>query len=257
MNKKSQNLLITLLFIFTGCISPANSALIKEPPTDLFVKIFKQLEIKICSKKEKNKCEIKKLQSTGSGLIIKISKNKEVVLTAGHVCNSKDQISFENFKNNKEISYSWIEFITVLDRNKRIHQGHVILDTHLSDGFPDLCALYVPSLKYLSKNSNIEISKKAPKIGEEVIYIGAPLGIYHPPTALILKGIFSGNIDKNAALISAPSAPGASGSVILSKDFKIYGVLFAVHPDFNSATIITSFEETKKFLEKVKSAMGD
>ena len=50
MNKKILFLLTSIVFIFTGCITSAQSAHRKKPPSHLFVKIFKDLEIKICSK---------------------------------------------------------------------------------------------------------------------------------------------------------------------------------------------------------------
>ena len=245
-----------LFFIFTtlltSCAVTAPKHIPFKPPRDFFVKVFKELEITRCTKKpdkktKKKKCETRKFVATGSGMMIKTPRGKEIVLTAGHVCETS-KLKGED----KTHTYQWVEMIRVLDRNKKVHQSHPILITQVSEkeGTADLCSLYVPSLRYLSSKTNIRLSATKPSVGEDIYYLGAPLGIYHPPTALILKGVFSGKIDAVASLVSAPAAPGASGALILSTGGRVYGVLFAVHPGFQNGTIVTSWSKTRDFLIK-------
>lgn len=239
-----------LLFIFSitlfSCNAHQISTGIKSPPVDYFVKIFKEIEITRCPKNnpDKKKCEKKGFVSTGSGLIIKISESKRVVLSAGHVCRD-----FSILEEDREFNYHWVETVMLMDRDKGLHQGHVILAKPGDASTPDLCTLFSPTLESRFKiKSNIRLSYRPPKIGEDIYYIGAPRGIFHPPTSLIIKGVFSGNIDRFTALTSAPAAPGSSGSVVLSMNNRVYGVLFAVHPQFPVASVITSHEETKNFI---------
>ena len=249
MNKKILFLVILFLPCVSSCAPLKKNNKLKKPPVDYFVKVFKELEITRCLKKplpNKEPCETKTFFSTGSGLMVTTPKNKNIVLTAGHVCTSADELSEET----ATYKFKWTETISLLDRNKKFLDGHVILHSLNKKNSADLCSLYVPTLEYLKTTQSILISNKKPEPGEEVYYIGAPLGIHHPPTSLIIKGIFSGNIDKFSALASLGAAPGASGSIILSTDNKIYGVLFAVHQKFHIATIITTYEETKKFLHE-------
>lgn len=253
MKSKILFLFFLILPAITSCNAHHKFLGIKNPPTDFFVKVYKELEITRCPKahpKDINKCEKKFLISTGSGLIVKISPNHRVILSSGHVCTT-DGIVAED----ADFKYHWIETVRVLDRNKIMHDGHVILSKPATKVSADLCTIYSPTLEYFKTKSNIKISRKKPRIGEEIYYIGAPRGIYHPPTALIVKGIFNGNIDNLTSLVTIPAAPGSSGSVILSMNNEVYGVLFAVHPDFPVATIITSHEETKKFLEETRELL--
>ena len=251
MNIKIPFLLFLFLIILTSCNAHQIVLAVKDPPTDYFVQIFKELEVIRCPKNlpppfKRDECDRKVIISTGSGLLIRLSQNKSIVLSAGHVCEADDSV-----EEDEKYKYKWKETLNLLDKNKLLHQGHVILSKQGYKDTADLCSIFSPTLEdQYTKKSNIYISKTRPKVGEEIYYIGAPRGIYHPPTALILKGIFNGNIDNFTASATIPAAPGSSGSVILSMNNKIYGVLFAVHNNFRAASVITSYEETKKFLKE-------
>ena len=243
-----------ILLVTPSCMGASKySQTINNPPYKNFVKIFKELKLTKCKKsnKEKLDCVAESYYSTGSGLVVEVGLGDEVViLSAGHVCTS----SFELKKEDQNYIYYWSESIKILDYKKKFHEAAVVISEHASrnSGTSDLCSLIVPDLKKSYFPDRVRMSKVQPKIGEKVYYIGAPLGIYHPPTALITSGIFSGEIDDISSLTSLMASQGASGSVILSIDGKIYGVLFAVHSEYKGATIITSFKKTKNFLIKTK-----
>lgn len=259
MKGKSTHLLFLLLFGLLSCNSTVKNYSHKQQASKYFVKVIIDLEITRCEKKpspiNKKPCEAKVSKSSGSGLIIGLSKRhkNQIVLSAGHVCTSK----IKNSEDDK-YTYSVSENIKVLDRNAYIHDASVILSTLPPEG-GDLCSLYVPTLEYLNPegSSNITLSHTKPRTGENIYYVGAPWGVYHPPSALILEGIFSGDIDEISSLASIPAAPGSSGSVILSAHNRIYGVIYAVHPAFHYASVLTSHEETKRFLIRTKEMIGD
>jgi len=209
------------------------------------------MEITRCEKVTK-KCQTKTFHSIGSGLIVDIGTAEVIVLSAGHVCSSEQDV----LDDNDIYTYKTIETISVLNYEKRFYDAHVIHHNQATKKSSDLCTLYIPYMRQGDIKQKIRMSKTPPRIGEDIYYIGAPRGIYHPPTALIVAGIFSGKIDNYSSLVSAPAAPGASGSVILSKNNRIYGVLWAVHPGFPTATITTSYEETYDFLIETKKLMS-
>lgn len=180
--------------------------------------------------------------------MVRVSRKDVVILTAGHVCETEGLVSED-----RKYKYSWTSIIKLLDRNRQFHDAQIILSTPGTAGqSADLCTLFAPSLDHIKNKSKVTIASRAPTTGEDIYYIGAPHGIYHPPTALVVRGTYSGPVDKYSSLIAASAAPGASGSAVLSLNNQIYGVLFAVHPNFQTATIITSYSETKKFLEATR-----
>lgn len=259
MKSKSTHLLFLLLFSLLSCNRPLSFDSERKEASRYFVKVFTHIQVTRCEKnadsKNEKSCEKRMVTSTGSGLIIDLSDKhqNQIILSAGHVCNSHMKDSED-----EKYTYKISETIRIIDRNSYIHDASVILSTVPPEG-GDLCSLYVPTLQYLNPEgkSKIKLAYSAPTPGENVYYVGAPIGIYHPPAALILHGIFSGDIDDISSLTSVPAAPGASGSVLLSSHNKIYGVVYAVHPLFNHATIVTSHKETKRFLIKTKEMIGD
>ena len=251
MRRKILFLLTIIAFGCTSCTFSVTNSAITDPPVDNFVKIFKKLEVTRCLKAVPNKCETRIFFATGSGLIVHINPEYPTVLSAGHVCEEGSTIVPEDSK----YKYSWNEELKLLDRNRNTHDAMIIISSQASAKSSDLCTLYSDSIRNLELSKKIEISPRPPRVGEDVYYIGAPVGIYHPPTALIVRGVFSGKIDNYSSLASTVAAPGASGSAILSLDNKIYGVLFAVHPKFLTATIITDYQETRKFIEKTRKLL--
>ena len=247
----SKKILIILSFFISCCASTVNSRNINRPPTKNFVKVYKELEITKCQKINK-KCTTKIRYSIGSGLIVDIGTEEVVVLSAGHVCSSNEKLVFEDKKN----TYRYVETVAVMNYQKKFFDAHVIYQTQATKNSADLCSLYIPDINQNEIERKIRMARVPPKAGEEIYYMGAPVGIYHPPTVLMVRGIFSGKIDNFSSLTSAQGAPGASGSVILSNKSEIYGVLWAVHPRFPVATIVTDYHQTYNFLLKTRILLG-
>ena len=95
MRRKIPLLFFLLSVILTSCSISSNLSLLKSPPTDFFVKVYKEMVLTRCLKilpklKEKKKlCETKNAYTTGSGLMVRVSQKEVVVLTAGHVCKTE------------------------------------------------------------------------------------------------------------------------------------------------------------------------
>jgi len=213
-----------------------------NPPTYSFVKVFNELQIEECKgdKDERGKeCPVGFYFSTGSGMAADVVENEMIVLTAGHVCEAK----LNPFITKYTLT------ITVMGHDGRKHQSHIIKSSFdNSKGDPDMCALYVPTLRI----KKVQISGRPPQIGDEIYYIGAPMGVYHNPVAPIFRGIYSGIIDPSSALVTAPAAGGSSGSSVLNQNNRIIGILYATHPGFHHVTVMTNYYATLLFLNDVK-----
>ena len=239
MLKKVKILSSILFFIlFCGCnnIQQAHSA-IQNPPTRSFVKIYHRIDIKSCVDKKDKNCPIGVRVSSGSGMSIKVVAGIPTVITAGHVCDVGPTEKIKNFTQTVEI----------LDYQANLHQAYpILIKQNNSKGSPDACLLYVPTLKV----PQVKISLIPPKIGEDLYYIGAPAGIYHPPNPLIFRGIFSGDINPSTAQITAPAMGGASGAAILNMKNEVVGIIWGVNVRFHNSSVMTSFSSFVVFLKE-------
>ena len=109
-----------------------------------------------------------------------------------------------------------------------------------------MCALWVPTLK----TKKVKFSMFRPKVGQELYYMGAPEGIYHPPVVPLMTGLYSGQIDSSNALISIPATGGSSGSAVMDVNNRVVGILWAAH-NFHHVSIMTNWDATALFLYKV------
>ena len=211
-----------------------------KPPTESFVKIIHTTEIISCKDKKDPNCPIGFHGQMGSGMAIYLFSNEMTVLTAGHVCDSQVSDAVEDSS----------QMIYVVDHTKTKHQAWpLMISFHDKVGAADLCILWVPTLKV----KKIRISSKAPKIGDSLYYIGAPLGVYHPPTVPIFKGVYSGRVDAVSSMVTFPAAGGSSGGAVFNEQNKIVGVVFAANRKFHHISLITSFESFRTFISKVRN----
>lgn len=237
MPKNTQILLTILSFIILcSCTTIQAHSNISNPPTKSFVKIFHRIDIYSCVDEKDKNCPIGSRLSSGSGMAIKVIHGIPTVITAGHVCDVGPTDKIKSFN----------QTVEVLDYQSNIHQAYPILISHNNQkGAPDACLLFVPTLKL----KLITISIVEPKVGDDLYYIGAPLGIYHPPNPLIFRGVFSGGINPSTAQITAPAMGGASGSAVFNMKNEIVGVIWGTNVHFNNASVMTSYTSFKKFIE--------
>ena len=106
------------------------------------------------------------------------------------------------------------------------------------------------------KEEGIRFSSYRPRSGQELYYVGSPAGIYHPPVAPILTGIYSGQIDASNSLISIPAIGGSSGSAVMDLNNRMVGVLWAAH-NFQNVSIMTNWDASAIFLYEVSKMYGD
>lgn len=237
MLRKSTLLFGLLSFLFLSCTTIDLQRKI-NPPLKSFVKVNHTVKILKCTEKFKNMCPVGEYKSMGSGIVLEIIENQTIVITAGHVCTSEvDQDKIQ--------SYS--EHVEIQDYRGLFHQAHVILSSHDDGkGNVDMCALWAPTLK----TKGVKFSMFEPKIGQELYYMGAPQGVYHPPVVPLLMGLYSGEIDASNSLISIPATGGSSGSAIMDVNNRVVGVLWAAHK-FHHISIMTNWRASSLFLYNV------
>ncbi len=237
MSQKSTLLFTLLTFLLLSCTT-INLERKVNPPLNSFVKIYHTVEIIECTEPFKSRCPVGEYLSMGSGTVMNVIENQTIAITAGHVCNSQvDEEKISNFQ----------EQVVVQDYRGIKHQAHVILSSHDdSKGEVDMCALWVPTLK----TKGVDFSSFRPMPGQELYYMGAPEGIYHPPVVPLLTGLYSGQIDASNALISIPATGGSSGSAVMDMNNRVVGILWAAH-SFHHVSIMTNWDASALFLWKV------
>ena len=244
MNIKYKNILLLIFFGFfiNNCTLRNKNHL--RPPINNYVKILHRVDIISCKKPNSGKCALGLYQTSGSGMIINFSIKypSGFILTAGHVCSTNLSKDIE----------SSLQFNQVMDKEGQIHDAHVVMISRIEQGNPDLCLLYAPTII----QRGTKISHKKPVIGDLIYYIGSPAGVYHPPVAPILSGIYSGEISFTSAMITAPAMGGSSGSAILNQNNEIIGILWAAHPEFHHVTLMSSFDSFHKFLKESRKLIN-
>ena len=237
MNRKSK-LLFTLLVSLLFSCTTLNLERKVTPPLKSYVKIYHTVEIIECTAKFKDMCPKGEYSSMGSGMVMDLVEDQTLVITAGHVCRS--DVDAERIS-------KYAESVSVVDYRGTEHQAHVIKSTmDNKKGGVDMCALWVPTLR----EEGVKFSMFRPRPGQEIYYVGSPEGIYHPPVAPILTGIYSGQIDASNAMISIPATGGSSGSAVMDMNNRVVGILWAAHK-FHHVSIMTNWDASALFLYDV------
>ncbi len=242
MMQKSKILFFLMLIMIFSCTTVDLQRKV-TPPFKSYVKVYHSIKILQCTNEHKKTCPVGEYVSMGSGMVVDFVENHQIIITAGHVCHSE--------VDEAKISLS-SQSVSVVDFKGIEHDAYVVKSSDDNGkGKVDMCALWVPTLKSVG----IKFSSFPPRAGQELYYIGSPAGIYHPPVAPILTGIYSGPIDASNSLVSIPATGGSSGSVVMDLNNKMVGVLWAAH-NFKNVSIITNYDATAIFLYEVIKMYG-
>lgn len=162
---------------------------------------------------------------SGTAWIARATDDATQVITAGHVC-----------LNDVEFPSALVTYTLVDTKGNETHAEVV---KRADD--PDLCLLRaMPGL-----GTPLPLAPADPRYGVEVGYVGAPFSIWGGGRVPLYYGHYAG-----ADMITAPTAPGASGSAVWSPA-GVIGVLVRVHRGLNAATFIVSRAELVEFLDSI------
>tara|TARA_B100001250_G_C19758088_1_gene771115 strand:+ start:223 stop:957 length:735 start_codon:yes stop_codon:yes gene_type:complete len=166
---------------------------------------------------------------TGSGAVVRSTKNYSDIITAGHLCHTP-----------KEFSIFDDEFV-VFD-----HQGNYYKSDLIAISYEiDLCILRINYQKPV-----IPIAKKDPNQGSKVYMAGFPMGVYHPNYIHFFDGYYSGTDYGGNSIWTFPAAPGSSGGVVVNSYGQIVGVVSAVYSEFSHLTIGPGVEQVSMFIRE-------
>ena len=210
-------------------------------PVGSFVKIHSVFSIDECKKEKETACKTGTFASSGSGISIGMYQGGSVVLTAGHMCYVSMDPKFADAiqKAHRKIKGENIR--------GELLDGNVVAMTSGAMDQRDLCMVYIPNLM----TDGVKIAARPPRIGEEVISLSAPVGIFHSPTFPILLGLYSGLIPGSPnALTTIPAVGGSSGSGILNENMALVGILYATAQAFNNISLISNYYQTMSFIEE-------
>ncbi len=240
--RKALALFAAFIFItfLIGCArKPINAKTsTKNFPTTSFVKVITKISIGECQ--ENSPCMKGEYLSTGSGIAIGTISGGTLVLTAGHVC--KVKLGEEAKQYIKEFSTD----LVVVNFNKKVAAAKIVKVAYAEDDKRDLCLLYATGLT----GDYVNFAARAPRKGDQVYAMAAPVGIYHAPTVPLFSGIFSGGIENGNVLTTIPATGGSSGSAVLNEKMKIVGVLYATAKGFNNISLASSYIDTLLFVDE-------
>jgi len=175
---------------------------------------------------------------TGSGFSIKNTDLGSVILTAGHVCEQKNNIHVLD----SPFVLTSKSYIEVIDINGIFHRGK-ILDI---DNEKDMCSV----LLHKSDIPNIKFSKINLRPGEKVYNLSAPYGIFTDNNVMVFSGHYTGDFPSGMAGFTIPAAPGSSGSPVLNKRGEVVGMIDAVITSMNQISLGPSRETLITFLNR-------
>jgi len=224
-------ILLLIVITFLSCNNRNNVKNIL--PRSSFLKIEKEVRVKMCHPQKKDYCIKKSLGATASGVIVKTTDHGAYALTAGHVCLDKEAKKFLKKYEHKMI-------FRVLDINKKEFPVKIIA----IDKVNDLCMLQV----YGIKKPAALIASTKPEPGDRIYNLAAPTGIFDKNMVPTFEGFYNGD-SGNRSIYSMPAKGGSSGSPILNHKGEIIGMVSAAFVYFPNLAISPKFEETARFIK--------
>ncbi len=231
-----KKIIVALIFLsLNSCSLPAThskSVFFKGT----FLKIEKNVKIKVCNPKNPSYCLTRVFQSSASSFLIGHEKDKSYIMTSAHVCITDygRLVLLPGFEA-KETFYGLTEKM-----NKHFYKIEAV------DKNSDLCVVSTKRFK----GKPYKIAKKNPKRGEKIYNISAPLGVFEKNLAALFSGLYMGQAH-DRTLVSLPATGGSSGSPILNADGKVIGVVSAVMKDFKQVVISSTLDQIKNIIKSV------
>jgi S1-C subfamily serine protease len=181
-----------------------------------------------------------KKKHSGTGFIIRNINNNSYALTAQHLCERRG-----------------VKFIVnaVPDENNS-RKEFVAKAVYVSNEEDDVCLVRIYDTgKYFQV---VRFSKKAPKTGDAIMTIGAAVGIFPTKTDGYVIGYdLLGEEEPEhppgpakRLVTSLSVAPGNSGGPVYNNEFRVVGMLVAMHPRYDHSSICIHIDTLNVHMNK-------
>ena len=246
---------IAAIFLFSasGCASSYYSYKMAATPAEemlprkSFAFIQNSIEMKACLPKSETReeiCHSGKVGTNSSGMFVarsEVDEGVSYVLTAGHSCDTK---TFqERFTSTGVVTTVLGQELSVVTYYGKKYPATVV---KIEKQY-DLCLLQVHGIMRHPRPA--KIAKVAPKHGQRVYNLAAPLGIFHPKMVLTFQGLFAGHDKSGYALYTLPTKPGSSGSSIFNAKGEIVAMIFAGYRQIENVAITSPHHAIRVFLK--------
>ena len=199
---------------------------------------------------------------SGTGWVGAKAPGRSYVMTAGHVCESKDSYSLEVMDVDWDAGIISVETIElpIIEKHHRM-QGRdgidsvdatIVRDEDLNDNFDgnDLCMLGVPG----DLGPAIPVATEEPEYGQACSVVGAPTGLWGGGIAVASEALFSGRgsvfgTDLDGLAFNGLLAPGNSGSAVTC-DGRAVGVISLGSTRFRSLIHAVPYDRIEVFMRK-------
>jgi len=199
---------------------------------------------------------------SGTGWVAGRAPGRSFVMTAGHVCESKDVYSIEVYDIDWEaeiITIQTIDLPITVKKHVMLSRdgvesvnGTIVRDEDLDEAYNgnDLCMLAVSS----DLGPAIPVATQDPEYGQTCSVVGAPTGLWGGGIAVASEAIFSGRgsvfgTEPDGLAFNGLLAPGNSGSAVVC-DGKVAGVISLGSTRFKSLTHAVPHDSIRKFIRQ-------
>lgn len=239
MGKTIKVLFLSLFTLTLSCAKVSGT----NYPVEQFIFVSARIDVNVCNQLTSPElCEDTNLRFTGSGAVVKHTKDKSYILTAEHVCDTSIDEDDVPFFLTVKIQDSLINLTNMHDKKFEAR----VFATSKDD---DICLLEtdrmdVPALK---------IARRSPHRYDVVYNVAAPRGAWSSENALFFEGKFSGYDEKSKAtdavyILSA--MPGSSGSPIVNQRGQLVGLVSRVLVPGYSVVYGPTLEAIKKLMNE-------
>lgn len=219
---------MSLILFLLSCLTPIKNG---ELQTNSLVDVREI--IMVCEDENIETCKIGASFARGTATRIKYD-NKFYWLTAGHVCNSVEDVP-NAYLVKRDV------LLTIAGTGEKKEAKTVTYNLS-----KDLCVIEAeqgPARMLAIRNPN----KK-----DYVYAIAYPSGVFDKEILPVYEGRWAGKLE-NKCLTSVPVAGGSSGAAVLNSRNEVVGVVSSVMKDFNHFSLIVCLDDVKDFLKFINS----
>lgn len=232
-------LLLFLMLSLTSCaMSQANHRV--DLPRQSFVKIEKDLIIRKCFE---GACMERSFSAVASGVVVQNKLEGAYVLTAAHVCDERETKKEIDADPTAEMKIDF--FVITLDLVKKPLRIVKFNNEH------DICLVWVDNLF----EPQVTISPRAPKPGDRIMNVAAPLGVFGENMVPIFEGFYNGDNKYRMGVYSLPAFGGSSGSPIFNTKGELIGMIHSTIRHFNNIALSPNYQILREFINE--SIEGD